>query len=154
LELIIVDTPANIRSIIMKFQEELVAEIVSFQQKVMAIFSRQNEALKNETISTPHLKPPLKTISKSLAHKEEKENCFKDQTDNNQCRWMTVMEAANLLDICSGVISRASEKKHIITNGKRGRERRLDKISVVDWGLKRAFKKNYLSEKKDYGTTS
>jgi hypothetical protein len=53
-------------------------------------------------------------------------------------RWLTVTEAAAVAGVEKWVISRAADGGQLITNGKTRTERRIDKIGLVDWLLKRS----------------
>jgi hypothetical protein len=53
-------------------------------------------------------------------------------------RWLTVTEAAAVAGVERWVISRAADDGQLITNGKKKTERRIDKIGLVDWLLKRS----------------
>lgn len=53
-------------------------------------------------------------------------------------RWLTVTEAATVAVVDRWAITRAADNGQLITNGKKRTERRIDKISLVDWLLRRS----------------
>ncbi|HEX3991926.1 MAG TPA: hypothetical protein VHX39_12215 [Acetobacteraceae bacterium] len=56
----------------------------------------------------------------------------------NPVHWLTLVEAEQLSAINRGVISRAVTAGEIASNGKKGRQRRLDAADFVRWQLARA----------------
>jgi hypothetical protein len=53
-------------------------------------------------------------------------------------RWLTVTKAAKAAGVEVWKITRAADQGELKTNGKARNERRIDKISLVDWQLRRA----------------
>lgn len=53
-------------------------------------------------------------------------------------RWVTVTKAAKAAGTAAWNITRAADQGHLKTNGKTRTERRIDKISLMDWLLVRA----------------
>jgi hypothetical protein len=63
-----------------------------------------------------------------------------DAKPADEDRWITVTKAATVAGVKPYAISRAAAEEHLRTNGKKGNERRIDKISLCDWMLARAEK--------------
>ena len=53
-------------------------------------------------------------------------------------RWLKVGEAAKVVDVNPGVITRAVDEGELLSNGKRERDRRICAISLARWHLKRS----------------
>jgi hypothetical protein len=69
--------------------------------------------------------------------KEQSEGAAEKQEN---CRWLTVSDASRASDIGKGTISRAADQGKLKSNGKKGRERRIDSVDLNRWKLKRIEK--------------
>src|SRR5262249_11421701 len=72
------------------------------------------------------------------AGRESQHDAKKNEDDDR--RWLTVTEAAQITACDKGVISRAGDEGKLKSNGKTGRKRRIDGIDLNRWQLERAAK--------------
>jgi hypothetical protein len=72
------------------------------------------------------------------ADPEQTEGDGDDRDQGEAGRWLTVTDAAKAAGCNRGEISRAADKGELTSNGKNGRERRIDAVSLAQWQLKRA----------------
>lgn len=60
--------------------------------------------------------------------------------DREHSRWLTVSDAARVADANTGILTRAVDAGEIRSNGKRGRQRRIDAVDLSRWVLARTNK--------------
>jgi hypothetical protein len=62
------------------------------------------------------------------------------ELDEGRKRWLTVSEAEKVSSIPKGTISKAASNNELLTNGKKGRGRRIDALDLNRWKLARSSK--------------
>jgi hypothetical protein len=75
-----------------------------------------------------------------LARKWDLRNPHGVDAGNDEFRWLTTAEAERIFGTNRGMISRAVNKGELKSNGKSGRERRIDTVDLVRWQHERANK--------------